>query len=109
MKHVFYVILMTVFSFLFALITCTIIDNSLVGVDFSTRIMITDSYLMIRFVSFFAGLIPAFIAKNKGRGFYKWWIYGYIICLIAIIHSIVIKKHVITAKNDNVHMYFGIE
>jgi glucan phosphoethanolaminetransferase (alkaline phosphatase superfamily) len=109
MKHVFYVILMTVFSFLFALITCTVIDNSLIGVDFSTRIMITDSYLTIRFVSFFAGLIPAFIAKSKGRGFYKWWIYGYIICLIAIIHSVAINKHTSPVKNDDVNMYFGIE
>lgn len=37
------------------------------------------------------GLIPAFIAKNKGRYFIKWWIYGTYLFLIALIHSLVIS------------------
>jgi hypothetical protein len=39
------------------------------------------------------GLIPAFIAKSKGRSFVLWWIYGAGLFIVAIIHSIVIKPN----------------
>ena len=38
------------------------------------------------------GVIPAFIAQSKGRGFIKWYIYGVLLFIIALIHSIVISK-----------------
>lgn len=39
------------------------------------------------------GLIPAFIAwKFKGRNFFKWWVYGTLLFLIALVHSCVISK-----------------
>lgn len=38
------------------------------------------------------GLIPAFIAKKKGRKFMLWWIYGTCLFLIALIHSLVISE-----------------
>ena len=37
-------------------------------------------------------LIPAFIAKNKGRDFWTWYVYGNLLWIFAIIHSIVIKE-----------------
>lgn len=37
------------------------------------------------------GLIPAFIAKSKGRDFILWWIYGAALFIVALIHSFVIK------------------
>ncbi len=37
------------------------------------------------------GIIPAFIAAKKGRNFAKWWLYGWILFGLALIHSIVIK------------------
>lgn len=37
------------------------------------------------------GLIPATIAANKGRSFIGWWIYGILLFIIALIHSILIK------------------
>jgi len=37
------------------------------------------------------GLIPAFIAKYKGRSFGLWWFYGFMIWIIAIIHVLIIK------------------
>lgn len=43
-------------------------------------------------ISFFLGLIPATIAYKKGRGFYTWWIYGFYLFIIALIHSLVIKE-----------------
>lgn len=37
------------------------------------------------------GLIPAFIARSKGRNFLLWWLYGFAILVIALPHSIVIQ------------------
>ena len=34
------------------------------------------------------GLIPAFIAREKGRGFFIWWIYGALLFIIALVHSL---------------------
>lgn len=38
------------------------------------------------------GLIPAFIAKHKGRNFALWWLYGFALFLIAFIHSLCLSK-----------------
>ncbi len=32
------------------------------------------------------GLIPAYIAKNKGYSFAAWWFYGWMLFIVAIIH-----------------------
>lgn len=37
------------------------------------------------------GLIPAIIAKSKGRSFVLWWFYGAALFIVAIIHAIVMK------------------
>ncbi len=37
------------------------------------------------------GLIPAFIAKQKGRSFAAWWLYGTALFLIALPHSLLMK------------------
>lgn len=39
----------------------------------------------------FLGLIPAAIAKNKGRSFMEWWIYGAALFIIALPHSLILK------------------
>lgn len=51
---------------------------------------------------FFAllGIIPAYIAGTKGRHFYRWWFYGYILLPFAIIHSILIKKNDVALAED---------
>ena len=41
----------------------------------------------------FLGVIPALIARSKGRDFFPWWIYGALFFIIALIHSIVIKSN----------------
>lgn len=38
------------------------------------------------------GCIPAIIASNKGRSFFAWWIYGALLFIFALIHSLCIKK-----------------
>lgn len=47
--------------------------------------------LEIFFTAVIIGLIPAFIAKSKGRDFILWWIYGAALFLFAMIHAIIIK------------------
>lgn len=36
--------------------------------------------------------IPAYIAGRKGRSFGLWWVYGYFLFIIALIHSLAIKN-----------------
>lgn len=38
------------------------------------------------------GCIPASIAKGKGRNFFEWWIYGALLFIFALIHSLCIGK-----------------
>lgn len=37
-------------------------------------------------------IIPAAIAKSKGRSFALWYIYGVALWIVALIHSIVLKE-----------------
>ena len=39
------------------------------------------------------GLIPAFIAKNKGKNFVLWWFYGAMLFIVALPHSLWIKPN----------------
>jgi len=41
------------------------------------------------------GLLPAFIAKSKGRSFGLWWLYGALIFIVALPHALIMK-----ADND---------
>jgi hypothetical protein len=48
--------------------------------------------IVIRLViALFLGLIPAYIADSKGRNFFLWWLYGWMLFLVALIHSLVMK------------------
>jgi hypothetical protein len=48
--------------------------------------------ILVLIVSILLGLIPAFIAQNKGRNFVLWWIFGAAFFVIALIASLVIKR-----------------
>lgn len=37
------------------------------------------------------GLIPAFIARNKGKNFLLWWFYGAMMFIVALPHSLWIR------------------
>jgi len=37
------------------------------------------------------GLIPAMIAKSKGRSFALWWLYGAMLLIIALPHSLILS------------------
>lgn len=43
-------------------------------------------------IAVFLGLIPAAIAANKGRSFIGWWVYGSLIFIVALPHSLLVKK-----------------
>lgn len=49
-------------------------------------------------VSALLALIPANIAKQKGRSFGLWWLYGCALWIVAFIHSIVITDE--SAKQE---------
>jgi hypothetical protein len=38
------------------------------------------------------GLIPAAIARRKGQPFIAWWLYGTLLIVIALPHSIILKR-----------------
>jgi len=46
-------------------------------------------------MSIILGLIPAYIARNKGRDFVKWWIYGSLIFIVAIVHSFILGSDLV--------------
>lgn len=43
-------------------------------------------------VAIVLGIIPALIAQSKGRSFIGWWIYGFLLFIVALVHSLIIKK-----------------
>lgn len=56
--------------------------------------------ILISIINAILGLIPAAIAHKKGRSFFTWYFYGYIIFIVAIIHSIAISKNDVALKED---------
>ena len=46
------------------------------------------------------GLIPAFIAQDKGRSFVTWWVYGALIFIVAFPHSVIIKANHKIVKSE---------
>ena len=38
------------------------------------------------------GLIPAIVAKGKGHNFLLWWLYGFVLWIFAVPHSMLLKK-----------------
>ena len=43
------------------------------------------------FLAILIGLIPAMIARSKGRSFWLWWFYGSFIFIIALPHAIIMS------------------
>ena len=59
-----------------------------------------DGYRFIAvFIAFFLGLIPASIADGKGRNFFLWWFYGWMLFIVALIHSLVMKPKIRGCSN----------
>lgn len=58
------------------------------------------SLMEIFIIAILIGLIPAFIARSKGRDFVLWWIYGAAIFIVAIIHALLLKPNEQSLLND---------
>jgi len=46
------------------------------------------------------GVIPALIARSKGRSFFTWWLYGALVFIVALPHSIIIKADKATIEKE---------
>ena len=44
------------------------------------------------FLCLLLGLIPAMIASSKGHSFFPWYIYGVLLFIIALVHSLLLKN-----------------
>jgi hypothetical protein len=47
----------------------------------------------ILIIAILIGLIPASIAKNKGRSFGLWWFYGAMLFIVALPHALLMKPN----------------
>lgn len=50
-----------------------------------------DFFAVLYLIDVGISLIPAIIAYKKGRDLLLWWFYGFLIFIVALIHSILIK------------------
>ena len=50
-------------------------------------------------ITLLLGLIPALIAQSKGKSFILWWIYGALIFIVALPHSLIMKADQKTIEN----------
>jgi hypothetical protein len=53
-------------------------------------------------IAFFLGLIPAAIARNKGRSFMLWWFYGFMLFIVALPHSLLMKENKVAIENKQI-------
>jgi cytochrome c-type biogenesis protein len=49
--------------------------------------------LAIVVAALFLGLIPAFIARSKGRNFTDWWFFGFGLFPVALVSAVMLKPH----------------
>jgi hypothetical protein len=48
------------------------------------------------------GLIPAFVARNKGKNFLLWWFYGAMLFIVALPHSLWLKPDDQKVKQEQI-------
>ena len=52
-------------------------------------------------IAIIIGLLPAAIASKKGRSFFEWWIYGALLFIVALPHSLMINRDTEKEKFPN--------
>src|SRR6266478_997360 len=50
-------------------------------------------FVLQLFIGVPLGVIPALIARKKGRRFFAWWIYGTLLFVIALTHAIICRPN----------------
>jgi hypothetical protein len=63
-------------------------DGTLMSTFFTYQLIYSAVGL---FVAGFLALIPANIAKSKGRSFGLWWFYGWMLFIVALVHSLLLQ------------------
>jgi zinc ribbon protein len=48
----------------------------------------------ILMIAILLGLIPAMVARTKGRSFLPWWVYGSLLFIIALPHALLVKPEI---------------
>ena len=46
------------------------------------------------------GIIPASVARSKGRAFVDWWIYGTLFFIVALPHSLLIRPDALKVEEE---------
>lgn len=53
-------------------------------------------FLLLAFpIAAIIGLLPAFIAWNKGQSFIWWWIYGALLFIVALPHALIMEGKIV--------------
>lgn len=53
-----------------------------------------ESFVIILTIAAVLAVIPAGIASRKGRDFGPWWFYGWMLFIVALIHSLLLREDV---------------
>jgi len=60
------------------------------------------SFMDVLIIAVLIGLIPAFIAKNKGRSLGLWWFYGAAIFIVALPHALIMRADQKTIEKNKI-------
>ncbi len=58
--------------------------------------------MLILLIAVVIGLVPAIIAHNKGQNFFIWWVYGTLLWIVALVHSILLTETFESRENKTV-------
>lgn len=61
---------------------------------FASRDVLTASLLPGLVIAVFLGLIPAVIAYQKGRDFFDWWVFGWLLFIVALPAALLLKPNI---------------
>ncbi|WP_227659806.1 zinc ribbon domain-containing protein [Hafnia alvei] len=59
--------------------------------------------ILILVIAVLLGLIPALIAREKGRSFGLWWLYGAALFIVAIVHVLLIKPDIRQIEENGIN------
>jgi hypothetical protein len=71
---------------------------------FGLLLIMEKDFIEILPLAVLIGLIPAFIAKNKGKSFLLWWFYGAMLFIVALVHSLLIKPDIQKVNQESEEM-----
>jgi hypothetical protein len=67
---------------------------------FGLLLIMERELIEILYLAVLIGLIPAFIARNKGKSFALWWFYGAMMFIVALPHALLIQPNKQNSKQE---------